>query len=238
MRSAYMIVVIVVVTGICYLMILGAFVRNLIFGSDDGRLGHRIAGIWGRTIFRLIPGWKITIKGEQNLPKADQPTVMVANHESMADIAAMYFLKVQFRWLSKEEVFRYPVIGHAMRIAGYVPVRRGDRNSHAQAMDESANRIRLGLSMFFFPEGTRSETGELRPFKVGAFKLARDTGVPILPIALHGAGQLLRKGTLIPHRAEVKVAILPMVTDDGTLELEEFAAKVRGIIAEEHRRLF
>jgi len=238
LKAAYFTLVIVIVTAICYSMLLVAWLRAFILGSDAGRLGHSIATLWGKWIFNLIPGWKISVVGQENLPPRNCPVVMVANHESMADISAIYFLNTQFRWLSKEEVFRVPVIGHAMRICHYVAIKRGNRDSHVHALEASADLIRAGLSMFFFPEGTRSETGKLRPFKSGAFKLARDMNVPVLPIALHGAGNLLRKGTFAPHAAVVKVAILPSVKDDPTETVEEYAERVRGIIATAHETLF
>jgi len=237
LKSAYLTLVIIVVTAICYMMMLLAALKSLVLGDDGGRLAHRIASLWGQWIFNLLPGWNITVSGRENLPPLDQPVVMVANHESMSDICAIYFLNTQFRWLSKEEVFKFPCIGHAMRLCKYVPIPRGDRSSHGQAMEASADHIRAGLSMFFFPEGTRSETGELRPFKAGAFKLARDLKVPVLPIALHGAGDLLRKGSFTPRAAAVRVAVLPAISDHPDESVEQFADRVRGIIAAAHKTL-
>ena len=104
-------------------------------------------------------------------------------------------------------------------------------------MTESADLIRAGLSMLFFPEGTRSETGELKPFKIGAFKLAREMNVPVLPIAMHGAGKLLRKGTLSPCAASVKIKILPEVYDNPEESIEQFAERVRDIISTAHKKL-
>ena len=237
LKAAYLTTLIFVITSVCYQLMLMAWLRALLLGSDRGRLGHQIATIWGKLVFNLTPGWKIGVSGQENLPNKNTPVVMVANHESMTDIWAIYFINAQFRWLSKEEVFKVPMIGHCMRICNYVAIKRGNRGSHEQAMTESADLIRAGLSMLFFPEGTRSETGELKPFKIGAFKLAREMNVPVLPIAMHGAGKLLRKGTLSPCAASVKIKILPEVYDNPEESIEQFAERVRDIISTAHKKL-
>ena len=164
--------------------------------------------------------------------------VIVANHESMSDIWAMYYLGVQFRWLSKAEVFRMPVVGHVMKYADYVPVERGNKNSHLNAMKLSADRLDEGLCMFFFPEGTRSKDGKIKDFKNGAFRLARDTNTAVLPIAIHGAGDLMRKGSLVPNPAHVKVKILPPIPGpDESTDLGAYASNVREKIISAHSGL-
>lgn len=205
--------------------------------KDDGKVNHRINTWWGRTIIRLMPGWKVSVYDNQNVPPGEV-VVVVANHESMSDICAIYHLDVQFRWLSKEEVFRIFGVGAAMRWAGYVSIKRGVRESHQQAMAESAERIRGGASMFFFPEGTRAPDGVIKPFKNGAFKLARDEKIRILPVAIHGAGNLLPKGRAVPGKAHVKIKVLPAIaapTPDD--DLDTFAEKVRQDIIKAHATL-
>jgi 1-acyl-sn-glycerol-3-phosphate acyltransferase len=224
-----------------FFIIVSAMVRfiTVVFGLEKtGRPHHRINTWWGRSIIRLMPGWKVTVYGKENVPTDDEVLVIVANHESMSDICAIYHLDLQFRWLSKEEVFKIFGVGPAMRWTGYVSIRRGVRESHAQAMQESAERIRGGASMFFFPEGTRSPDGVIKPFKNGAFKLARDEKVRILPVAIHGAGNLLPKGRATPGKAHVKIKVLPMIAppkDDD--DLDAFAEKVRQDIIRAHATL-
>jgi 1-acyl-sn-glycerol-3-phosphate acyltransferase len=227
------------VTTLCFTLaaiqhFFGRFTKN----TQNGRPVHAMASLWGKSLIQLMPGWRVTIEGRENLPPDGTPVVMVANHESMADIWAMYYLGVQFRWLSKKEVFNLPMIGHAMRWAGYVSVDRKSRESGAEAMRQSANRLRAGLAMFFFPEGTRSADGRIKDFKLGAFKLARDEKSPILPIAIHGAGELFPKGSALPgHHAHIRLRILPLVPppkpQDGET-LETYAARVRQQIIEAH----
>lgn len=193
--------------------------------------GHNMAGIWGRSIFSVVPGWKVEVEGRENIPGPDDPVVMVANHESMVDILVMYFLRTQFRWLSKASVFRIPIVGPAMLVCGHIPVHRGEKSSHEIALATSAERIRSGISMFFFPEGTRSEIpGQMRPFKVGAFKLSAECGVDVLPIALIGTGKVWRKNGKLPDAATVRIKVLPRTRKIEGETYEAYASRVRSMI--------
>jgi 1-acyl-sn-glycerol-3-phosphate acyltransferase len=199
---------------------------------------HYLAGVWSRLIFSLVPGWRLTIKGLDNLPSQnDAPVVIVCNHESLTDIWAIYFLPLQFRWLSKDAVFKVPLIGAAMRWAGYIAIKRGDSRSHSQALSHCAEVLRSGCSVLFFPEGTRSVTNELREFKVGAFKLALDEKVKILPLAITGTRSLLKKGTMLPGIASVRISVMPLYELDATKSIEENAADARLMIGAEIKRL-
>jgi 1-acyl-sn-glycerol-3-phosphate acyltransferase len=204
-----------------------------------GNVHHRIATIWGKSVIAVVPGWRVTVEGQENVPERLTNTVIVANHESMADIWAMYYVGLPFRWLAKESVFKIPGIGQAMRWARYVPIRRGQRDSHASAMRESAEHLRRGTPMFFFPEGTRSTDGTVKDFKLGAFKLAKETGASVLPVAIHGAGGLLRKGSMVPSKtAHVRLRILPLVKGPAESDdLDAYAARVRASIVEAHAQL-
>jgi 1-acyl-sn-glycerol-3-phosphate acyltransferase len=209
---------------------------NLAKNSEAGRPVHAVASLWGRALIQLMPGWKVTIEGKEHIPSDGTPVVIVANHESMADIWAMYYLGIQFRWLSKKEVFQIPLIGNAMRWAEYVSVDRKSRESGVEAMRQSALRLKAGLAMFFFPEGTRSADGVIKEFKVGAFKLARDHKAPVLPIAIHGAGDLFPKGSALPgDHAHIRLRILPLVSAPEPKEdLDSYAEKVRTMIVDAH----
>jgi 1-acyl-sn-glycerol-3-phosphate acyltransferase len=225
------------VTLVCFgLAAYRRMVCKLTKNPQGGRPIHAAATIWGRALIQLMPGWKVTIEGAEHIPPDGTSVVIVANHESMADIWAMYYLGIQFRWLSKKEVFKLPMIGHAMRWAEYVSVDRKSRESGAEAMRQSSLRLNAGLAMFFFPEGTRSPDGVIKDFKLGAFKLARDHNAPVLPIAIHGAGDLFPKGSALPgHHAHIRIRVLPMVPAPTTGDdLHGYAAKVRSMIVDAH----
>jgi 1-acyl-sn-glycerol-3-phosphate acyltransferase len=211
---------------------------RLLNEPQDGRPHHKIAILWGKTIISMIPGWSVTIEGVENIPADRDAVVIVANHESMADIWAMFFLNMQFRWLSKAEVGKIPVIGAVMRLCGYIFIKRGNRASAAAAMEQSKVVIGEGISMMFFPEGTRSVDGKLKDFKLGAFKLATETKADILPVAIHGAGVLFPKGSKVPFPSEIKIKVLPRVpAPDSNENLAGFASTVRDKIAEAHATL-
>jgi len=229
-RTGYFILTLSIVTILAVLIsALVHLVSRFLLGRTDGRGVHFIASVWARSLFALTPGWNIVTTGIEHIVQTE-PYVIVSNHESMSDIWAMYALGMQFRWLSKAEVFRIPGVGSGMRWAGYVPVVRGDKDSHARAMAAAANWIRRGVSMFFFPEGTRSKTGELLPFRPGAFKLAKAEGVRVLPVAIKGAKDLLPKGSITPGSCTVSITVFAPIAIATGDEPEIIAGKVREMI--------
>jgi 1-acyl-sn-glycerol-3-phosphate acyltransferase len=205
--------------------------------KDVSRTVHGLASCWAQSIIALTPGWKVRVVGWENLPKENEKAVYVANHESAADIFVIYLIKTQFRWLSKASVFKIPLIGFSMRWAGYVPIIRGERNSHEDALAKSADWLQQGVPMLFFPEGTRSETGDLRPFKLGAFKLAEENEAPIVPIVLVGTRQLLKKKSFCPGSASVIVQILPPMKKPNEESLDAYSTRVRDIILTSRREI-
>lgn len=191
-------------------------------------IAHWFACTWARAIFFANPGWSYSVEGKETLE--DKPSVYVGNHQSAGDIIALLAMGTRFRWLSKEAVFKAPLIGPAMTWAGYVPIQRGNPNSHKEAMEKSAERLREGVSMAFFPEGTRSEDGRLKPFKTGAFRLADQENVPIQPLVIQGTKELVRKGSRAPQRSHVRVRILPPTRRHADETLEQFTERVRAEI--------
>lgn len=192
---------------------------------------------WAKRLFSLVPGWEIEIRGQEFLPHDGQSYVIVANHESAVDILVLYHLGRQFRWLAKDSAFRVPIIGQAMTWAGYIPVKRGDRASHKQALQQSGEVLQSGVSMLFFPEGTRSDNGEIKPFKAGAFLLAKEHGFGILPIVLCGTSRLLKKKSLSPFPARVRMEILaPIYCQDAEI-VEEFSKRVEKLIIAKREEL-
>ncbi len=220
----------------CALVILTGFLRRLKFVQSDNReIEHNFATLWAKTIVNYMPGWNISIIGNHNIPKTDQPYVIIANHESLADIWMLYLLGMQFKWLSKIENFNVPLFGQAMHECGYIAIKRGNKESAALAMDLSAQWLKRGVPMLFFPEGTRSRTpGIIGDFKIGAFKLASACDVPILPIALSGAGELIRKGSLFPQDANIVIKVLPLEYMQPDEDPEIFRDRIRNLVVNAH----
>lgn len=205
--------------------------------------GRYVAGRWFRraavAAVALNPLWRFRTSGYR-VPDPRRPYVAVSNHESMADIFLISHLPWEMKWLSKESVFRVPFMGWMMRMAGDIPVRRGERASRAEALEECRDRLAKRVSVMIFPEGTRSRTRELLPFKDGAFRLAIETGAPILPLAVAGTRDALPKGSMLFGRATAEVRVLEPVPTEG-LTLDDVPALrdgVRAMIQEARDRLF
>jgi 1-acyl-sn-glycerol-3-phosphate acyltransferase len=156
------------------------------------RFAHSYASHWANHLHRVSPLWDIVVDGLQHFDP-DRAYVLAANHESTADILVAFALRRQFRWIAKAELFFVPLLGWMMAMTGCVPIRRGDPNSRRKMMTNAARQLAMGNSVLVFPEGTRSVTGELLPFKRGAFELACATKTPVLPVLIEGTGALLPK---------------------------------------------
>jgi len=143
------------------------------------------------------------------------PFVAVSNHESLADIFLISHLPWEMKWLSKDAIFKIPVMGWMMRMAGDISVTRSARTSRAEALEQCMDRLNRKVSVMIFPEGTRSKTGELLPFKDGAFRIAVEMGVPILPMAVAGTRGAMTKGSLVFGRARAEVRVLPPIPTKG-----------------------
>ncbi|MEO8562532.1 MAG: lysophospholipid acyltransferase family protein [bacterium] len=144
-----------------------------------------------------------------------RPYVVVSNHESYADIFLVSHFPWEMKWLSKDTIFRIPVMGWMMRMARDIPVTRGKRESAIAALAECRDRLARHVSVMIFPEGTRSPTNELLPFKDGAFQLAIEAQVPILPIALAGTRDCMAKGSFAFRRAHARARVLAPIDTAG-----------------------
>jgi 1-acyl-sn-glycerol-3-phosphate acyltransferase len=162
----------------------------------------------GRQIVRINPFWRVRVVGETRAPRGTY--VVCANHQSNADIFCLFFVRGnRWRWLAKRSLLRVPVFGWLMQIGGHISVERGERASGERALAQCRRWLERGVSVAFFPEGTRSETGEIKDFKMGAFRLAVDAQVPVLPIAITGTRDALPKhGWVMRERAEVRIRVL------------------------------
>ena len=163
---------------------------------------------------RLNPLWTFRTGG--TFPRDPRhPYVVVSNHESFVDILLISHLPWEMKWLSKKELFAVPVLGWLMRLAKDIPVERGDSGSASAAMQLCAARLAQHVSVMIFPEGTRSTTGELLRFKDGAFRLAIEAQVPILPLAVRGAATALRTHDWRLGRSTAEVRVLEPISTAG-----------------------
>lgn len=182
----------------------------LITAGYDRRLVvlHRFTCLWSHLTFLLNPLWKVTIAGRENInPNATY--VIVSNHQSGADIMVLFRLYTHFKWIAKQSLFRIPFIGWSMWLNGYIALERGKTASMKKMMKQASTLLRERNSIMIFPEGTRSRDGKIQPFKSGAFHLALDNQVPILPVAISGTSMAIRKGGfLINRNHNIRVTVL------------------------------
>lgn len=178
------------------------------------------------TAVKLNPLWHFETDGQ---PPADprHPYVAVSNHESYADIFLISHFPWEMKWLSKDTIFKIPIMGWMMRMAKDIPIKRGKRESVVSALQGCRDRLGRRVSVMIFPEGTRSRTEEMLPFKDGAFKLAIEAGVPILPIAVAGTRYCMAKGSFAFRRARAKARVLPPIPTTGLTSADIAALRDR-----------
>ena len=188
---------------------------------------------WAAVIPALAnPLWHFSWSGQPPAVRR-RPHVVVSNHESFADIMLLSMLPWEMKWLAKAELFRIPVVGWMMAMAGDVPIKRGFGPSAVEAMRTCRERLAIGMSIMVFPEGTRSPRGDLLPFKDGAFRLAVEAGVPVLPLAVYGTRTALRKRGIVMRHARARAVVLEPVETAG-LTLDDVPAlrdRVREMVA-------
>jgi len=182
----------------------------------------------------LNPLWRFKTSGV-SVADPRRPYIFVANHQSFADMLLVSHLPWEMKWLSKEDFFKYPLVGWLMRMAGDIKLIRGKRDSIVAAMDSCKDRLSKHVSVMIFPEGTRSTDGEVRSFKDGAFRLAIETGTAIIPLVLDGTYPALHKGDWRFGVADAEVRVLePIETAGLTIDdLPSLRDRVRTLITEE-----
>lgn len=198
---------------------------------------HRLASLWGRTLMHLAPGCRVALKGLDRLP-GKGAVILMSNHQSYSDVPALFFLPAQFKWLADVDLFRIPVFGWSMRMAGYIPVRRGDPRQGLRSLERAKRTLAQGISVLIFPEGTRSHTGVFGRFQTGGFRLAAQAHVPIVPVVVSGTRQLLRRGSWVFQMgSRVQIEVLPAIPPPRDLRsVHEMARRVRAEMAVVYRR--
>ena len=162
-----------------------ALVTVICFPWKNGAFPHAVQVFWSRSIIRLllVP---IKVTGQKNIRKG-QSYVFVSNHQSFLDVFAIYgWLPANFKWLMKNELRRVPLVGFACKVAGHIFVDRANPVAALRSIKEIEAELQNGVSTVIFPEGTRTKTGEMGRFKRGAFQVALDLHLPIIPISLTG----------------------------------------------------
>jgi 1-acyl-sn-glycerol-3-phosphate acyltransferase len=209
------------------------FYRLATFRSDPnrerlGRFFRKSAVLAGD----INPFWTLRIVDDLH-PDPRRPHVFVANHRSNADAFLIVRLPWEMKLLAKKSIMSIPLLGWQMRMAGDVPIVRGDKESRRHAMEEMRRRLDRGASVFLFPEGTRSEDGTLGAFREGAFRLAIEAGVDVVPLAISGTEEALPKHSIIFHPTAATLTVLPAISTKGLTDADasHLAQEVRMAIS-------
>jgi len=222
-------------------MFCAAFLVWLVSRWFDRRLVglHLLSSFWGSFYIWFNPLWRVRIKGRGKIPWR-RGCVIVSNHQSMLDILVLYHLFAPYKWVSKRENFSIPIIGWLMRLNDYLEIRRGGKHSYAKLMEKARHFLGMGISILIFPEGTRYPGGHLGPFKEGAFRMAMDNRVDIIPIVLDGTARALpKKGAILTGFTRIKVRVLDAIPFHTFAEMDprELKIHVRDIMARAYASL-
>lgn len=207
------------------LLVLGSFVIITSLFDRRGKVIHHYARLWGK-IALLANRVKVRVEGIEHL-KGEGPYIFMSNHQGSYDIFALLgHLPFQFRWLAKKELFSIPFFGWVMAAAGYVSIDREGTRKTVEAMNEAARKIREGMSLLIFPEGSRSPDGSIQPFKKGGFTLAIKSKVPIIPISISGSREVMPKEKFTSAPGEIRIRI------DHPIEIQNYSMKDRESLME------
>ncbi len=181
-------------------------------------------------MFVLVPPrWRRVVEGLENIEKG-KSYVIVLNHQSMIDIMMLYLVPMTFRWVSKREAYKIPFIGPLLYMHGDITIdRKQGSKAMRKVMEQGKMWLGRGVSVSMFPEGTRSKDGEIHRFKAGAFALAKEAGVGILPIVMEGSTTLLKPSMMVNWRNMFTIKVLPAISAEqvAATAQEELMEQVR-----------
>jgi 1-acyl-sn-glycerol-3-phosphate acyltransferase len=216
-----------------YTLVLGILSLLSSLFDRGGRVQHWFARLWARMILKtgFVP---VRIEGLGNIDPS-RSMVYAANHLSALDIPVLYAaLPGQFRIMAKKELFRYPLMGWHLKRSGQIPIVYGDAHASLRSINKASESLRHGLPVMVFPEGGRSQTGQLQPFLGGAFLVAIRTNTPVVPIAIVGTYELLPVNSFHALPGPVELIIGKPIPTAGMRahDMDKLAAQVRDKIAE------
>ena len=214
-----------------------------IFGLVHALLSRRSpwVTIWASRLWSPALLWaggaKLSVEGLENIP-LNQAVIFVSNHQSTVDIPVLFsVLPLNLRFVAKHVLGYVPFLGWYLRLTGFILINRSDRKKAIQQLERAALQIRAGTSIIVFPEGTRSKTGEVLPFKKGAFSLALKAGVPICPIAIEGSGRLMPKNSWNIRPGPIRVKIGAPIDISALKDAAQLAELVRGHVIQQNLAL-
>jgi len=211
----------VVMGFLAFVLFWGDFIVWLLTFWWDKRLFwlHRYSIFWAMFHIHINPFWRIKFVGKENLDKK-KVYVIVSNHQSAFDIALLYRINTHFKWVSKRELVKVPVIGWNLLLNKYILIDRKNAFSSKKLLFEGCKNLKMGSSVLVFPEGTRTPDGKVRRFKEGAFLLAQQAQVSILPIVIEGSKDVLPKPGIIKLVQSFTIKVLPEIPYDSFKDMD------------------
>lgn len=216
---------------VCTTIFLSTIALIVALFDPKGDAVHRIAQFWA-TIHLKVCSITILLNGINNISKP--PYIFMCNHQSALDIYTLLSgLPFSFKWIAKRQLFSIPFLGWTMKRAGYISLDRENPREALKAINDAAQKIREGMSIIIFPEGTRSKDGVLLPFKKGVFSLAVRAGIPVIPVGIRGTNALQPKGSFLPKKKGiiyVNVGEAILIGGDSPSEKAKIMDEVRSSI--------
>lgn len=211
------------------------FMAVLLSVAVNQKTGSLSGVLWARSAGYLTPVF-VSVTGRKNIDKK-QSYVIVSNHQSVYDIFMLYgWLGIDFKWVMKQELRNIPVLGVACEKVGHIFIDRSDGRKAIESINTAKKLISGGISVIFFPEGTRSYSDEVGQFKKGAFRFACDTGLPILPVTIIGSRHVLPKKTMDVFPGSVKMIIHEPVETSRYEDISELIAAIRNTVREPFKK--
>ena len=197
------------------------------------KLSHFLAGVMWAKLNCILTPVIVKVKGRENIHPG-KSYVVVVNHQSAYDIIVLYArLGIDFKWIMKKEIKKIPGIGFGSQACGHIFIDRSSTKAAIDTINSAKSKIREGTSVVVFPEGTRSRTHEMLPFKKGAFWFAFDLNLPILPVTINGTREILPSGTmnLLPGKAEIIIHPAIDIKDYSRENMPDLIEKTRIMIS-------
>lgn len=217
---------------VCTVLGVALWLVTLPFDPDKAVL-HAFVCRWCHWLYlRAWPGWHVRVEGRELLPRG--PAVLISNHQSAMDIVTTMGLFHPFKFVAKASLFRVPMVGWLMSLMKYVPVERGHVHAMERMLEDCRGWLRRGVAVLIYPEGTYAPPGQRLPFKRGAFRLAIEEHVPVVPVVVEGTTELIEgDGPWMNPRAHLRVRVLPPLPADSLgSDAMELAERVRALYFE------
>src|SRR5215203_4768224 len=202
-----------------YTVVMGTLSLACSFFDRRGRLQHWCASTWSRMIARTAL-LDVRVRGAEHL-RAGESYVFLSTHQSWMDVPVMLgYLPSQLRIAAKREVFLIPFLGWHMQRSGQIPINRGSTAESIESLRRAALLLGGGVSAFLFPEGTRTRDGSLQPLKKGGFRLAVESGLPVVAVTITGTRSAMPRGSMVLRAGPVRMYIGAPIPTDGLTDAD------------------